>query len=1096
MSGNTVLLVEDNPTTRKLVRFSLERAGYVVVEAADAKSALELLDARSPSLILLDLVLPDADGLDVASEMRARTKHRDVSILAFSGFISRQQESRMSAIGFDDIVTKPIEPSRLVQIVSAHLPLARAPGERFGAGRKLIIADDDPFQLKLTRFRLARLGFDVHTAQDGKRALELARTSRPDAIISDVMMPELDGFGLVLALRDDPALADVPIVLVTSSYVEPADRTLAQRAGANDLVVRSPDLEDLIRAIRDALETESSASVPPVPRDEVFEADRAQRTVRQLEREVLMNAGLARRCASLSAELAILAGISDAMLAHRDLDSAIDEAISACFDAGGISVGALYLLDEDNVLKARTLGGETGWKSDDVASFFGRVELLRDVMTTGRTRTFSASDGDEATNELLARCGGSVVLAIPLVYAGQTHGAMVMVARGRELDHNDWRAFSQGVGNQITQALALAAAFRDRERAERRAYEQATLLQHVLDSIAEGVVVTNAEGRVMVWNAAAERIVPLTPEGEGNERWAERYEAFLHTDGGRVGMNKVQLERALQGEKTAPVEIFVAGSTARDGSWVTSHSRPLSAGDGTVRGSVTVMKDVTESRRASLEVLASRARWQALVEHAPDFVLNIDHKGIVRFINRVVPGLSRSDIVGHSWLTLVPSERWADLTAAFEHVLETGDPATFETVSTGPDGGVAWYASHLGPIRQGTEIVGAVLIARDITQKKQTEAQLIVSDRLASVGTLAAGVAHEINNPLASVIANIEVAIAEVDSLTTRGINSNEAGHALRDARDSASRVRRIVRDLNIFSRSDDDGERGPVSAENVLESTLRIAWNDIRHRARLVRVYAPVPNVLANESRLGQVFLNLLVNAAHAIPDGAVDTNEIRVSIDLDGTKRVVVTITDTGCGIPEAIQKRMFTPFLTTKPAGIGTGLGLSICHRIVTASGGELTFDSSEGVGTTFKVFLPIATSPIAVLEAKETFVTATRRAKVLVIDDEEIVARAVRRTLQEEHDITLSLGARPALAMLDAGERFDLILCDLMMPDMTGMDFYEALEARHLDHAKRIVFLTGGAFTPRAREFLDRVACPRIEKPFDRQGLRSRVNELIT
>ena len=1094
MSANTVLLVEDNPTTRKLVRFALERAGYDIVEAHDGKSALDALDQFAPALVLLDLGLPDADGCEVAKDMRARTSHRALSILAFSGYVTRQQEARMSAIGFDDIVTKPIEPSRLVQIVAAHLPLEQDARDRFGVGKRLLVADDDPFQLKLTRYRLARLGFDVETAADGKVALERARATRPHAIISDVMMPVLDGFGLVLAIRDDPELSNLPIVLVTSSYVESADRDLARRAGANDLVVRSPGLEDLIAAVRTSLDGERTVIGPSESASPSFETDRAQRIVRQLEREVLMNAGLARRCASLSAELSILAGISDAMLAHRDLDTAIDEAIAACFDAGGISIGALYLLEDDGSLRARTLG-DTPWRADDVASFFGRADLLRDVMAKGATRIVAAGDTGHDAKALLEACGGTVVFMIPLAHADQKYGAIVMVARGRELDRDDWRAFSQGVGNQITQALALAAAFRDRERAERRAFEQATLLQHVLDSIAEGVVVTDKNGHVMVWNAAAERIVPLTRTEGGNQRWADRYETYLRTDSGRVGMNAVQLERALNGEKTAPEEIFVPGTSPRDGTWVSSHSRPLTAGDGAIRGSVTVMKDVTETRRASLEVLASRARWQALVEHAPDFVLNIDRTGVIRFINRVVPGVSRTDLVGHPWLQLVPRDRWDELGLVFERVVETGEPATFETVSTGPVGGVAWYSSHLGPIREGSQIVGAVLIARDITHKRQTEAQLIVSDRMASVGTLAAGVAHEINNPLASVIANIDLVVAEVEALTARGIGSNEAAQALRDARESSERMRRIVRDLNIFSRSDEEGDRCPVSVELVLESTLRIAWNDIRHRARLVRAYKPVPHVLANESRLGQVFLNLLVNATHAIADGKADENEIRVSIELEDDARVCVTIMDTGCGIPEAIQKRMFTPFLTTKPPGLGTGLGLSICHQLVTAFGGELTFESVEGVGTTFKIHLPVSTQVAVVVEAPLTTTPASRRARVLVIDDEEIVARAVRRTLQDEHDITIALGGRAALTLIEEGQRFDLILCDLMMPDMTGMDLFGMLEKKFPELTSSVVFLTGGAFTPRAREFLDRVGCPRIEKPFDRQSLRTRVNELI-
>ncbi len=237
-----------------------------------------------------------------------------------------------------------------------------------------------------------------------------------------------------------------------------------------------------------------------------------------------------------------------------------------------------------------------------------------------------------------------------------------------------------------------------------------------------------------------------------------------------------------------------------------------------------------------------------------------------------------------------------------------------------------------------------------------SEAQLLMADRLVSVGALAAGVAHEINNPLATVIANLDMAQDEVKALPAEHV-SIDLRDELADASEAADRVRQIVRDLRMFSRAEED-RRGPVDLRTVLESSLRLTWNEIRHRARLVKLFDHVPPVEANEARLCQVFLNLVLNAAQAIPEGRAAENQIRVILRSEGTHSVAVEVTDTGCGMSAEAQRHVFTPFFTTKTRTVGTGLGLTTSQRIVTALGGELRFASTEGVGSTFTVILPLA------------------------------------------------------------------------------------------------------------------------------------------
>ena len=247
--------------------------------------------------------------------------------------------------------------------------------------------------------------------------------------------------------------------------------------------------------------------------------------------------------------------------------------------------------------------------------------------------------------------------------------------------------------------------------------------------------------------------------------------------------------------------------------------------------------------------------------------------------------------------------------------------------------------------------------ARDLTARKQLEAQLVMADRLASIGRLAATVGHEINNPLAFVMANLELSLERIGEGPIPAERAREIAEMLREAREGADRVRHIVRDLKVFSRGDSE-ERTAVDPRRVLDSCANMAKGEIRQRAALVKRYGETPRVAANESRLGQVVLNLIVNAAHAIPEAPGRDHEIVLATHTDERGYVVIEVSDTGSGIPEDVRRHIFEPFFSTKTGGLGTGLGLSICQSIVAALGGEITVESEVGKGTTFRVVLPPA------------------------------------------------------------------------------------------------------------------------------------------
>ena len=309
--GARILLVEDNPQTRKLFWVTLESHGCEVLEAPDGHTALQLAGSseRCPDLIIQDLLLPDMDGIELAARVRAQPGCEEVPVIAVSGFAQRMFGDGGDRAGFADRLLKPVEPSQLLGAVRPFVALSPRPAATAApAARRVLIADDDPVQRKLTRLRLGDAGFDVIEAADGEAAVELARSWRPDAVITDVLMPRLDGFDVCRRLRADPELKDVRIVLASSAFVDDEDRELAHRAGADDYVVREPDLTAIVDALQEAL----AAGAPTAPeRLAGYEELHSERLAQMAATKGVESAELAVQADMQRAQLTVFAGISE-----------------------------------------------------------------------------------------------------------------------------------------------------------------------------------------------------------------------------------------------------------------------------------------------------------------------------------------------------------------------------------------------------------------------------------------------------------------------------------------------------------------------------------------------------------------------------------------------------------------------------------------------------------------------------------------------------------------------------------------------------------------------------------------------------------------
>jgi two-component system, cell cycle sensor histidine kinase and response regulator CckA len=375
---------------------------------------------------------------------------------------------------------------------------------------------------------------------------------------------------------------------------------------------------------------------------------------------------------------------------------------------------------------------------------------------------------------------------------------------------------------------------------------------------------------------------------------------------------------------------------------------------------------------------------------------------------------------------------------------------------------------------------------RDTTRDDEREADITTRlhevDRLLSCGFLAGGIAHEINNALTSMRLSLGRLVSFEASRRPQTEERKHRIELLQDIREGVARIERIARELKAFAHDDDDQPVRAIDVVAELGKATALVAHEIHHRAQLVASYEPVPPVRASGAALRKVFVNLLLNSIQSIPEGAAHTHEIRVATRTDANGRIVIEVADTGSGIPRAVANRIFEPFFTTSPSHT-LGLGLTIARDVIAALDGEIMIDSIEGTGTIVRIVLPPTTDAVAheVAEPLSAPTTTTVRRRILIIDDDRPVAAAIAFELAA-HDVVVAESGREALELLRREASYDLILCDLMMPDVTGMDVYKALSTIAPEMLDKVVLMTGGAFTAQARQFIADVNAPLLEKPF--------------
>ncbi len=428
--------------------------------------------------------------------------------------------------------------------------------------------------------------------------------------------------------------------------------------------------------------------------------------------------------------------------------------------------------------------------------------------------------------------------------------------------------------------------------------------------------------------------------------------------------------------------------------------------------------------------------------------------------------------------------------AAFEqarHAVNLGVLPYFELeVSMPVDGSHRWFGVRMSRISSGST-PRTIITHRDITDQRTAQRQIALADRLASVGTLAAGVAHEINNPLTYVLANTETLVAE-----QRFPEDPEATQMLRDSLQGLRRVQSIVKVLHAFARREDD-EATPSDVNAAIRGALVLSRRQLQGVCDITTDLVVASPVACGPGPMIQVLLNLLVNAAQCFDRRRETEPEIHIRGRQIG-EEVHVSVIDNGPGIAPHVLPHIFDAFFTTKRSGKGSGLGLAICQDLIEAHGGRIEVESTVGKGTTFTIIVPTATY----LPDGDTMVPSLgldRGSKVLVVDDEPLVAKALARLLAARYTVVTAHSVAEAISVLNADAGFHAILCDLMLGDGLGAQVYDHVVANQPDLVRKIMVMTGGAVGHDAVEFLSRSSVLTIDKPIDASKLMRTIKSVI-
>jgi two-component system cell cycle sensor histidine kinase/response regulator CckA len=1134
LENTKIMVVEDNPITRKMVKLALRTEGYQVLEAEDGRTALEIIDREKPDLILQDLRLPDMTGFDLAREYRSRAGFKEIPIIAVTGLLFHKDKASAESLrDFTSVLTKPIEPSKLILLIKGYLAERKVDADLPGKGLTVLVVDDDQSQGKLLKLTLEGLGFNVRVASDGAEALKAAKADPPDIVVSDVLMPRMDGFQLCLALRDENTLPLILIFLITSIFVEQEDLRIAEAVGATALLVRNENPGQVAKAILERLKSDEGQASDAVS---VQGGLKEFLWSRQMDRLGGIYLSQSRRLALLEVSLGILTNLASTLNGSTSETDLLQELLPRGLDAAGLSYGAVFLLSPGGKL---SIGVKIGMP-DLTETSQQRYPEIFDLFlrTTGKGDTLqlpAPGANQDSCISILKEWSMKSLLVSPIRLGKQNLGFLLLGSETKAMTQ-DWMGFGDALGCQIAQFVLLMRTMGSLSKAEGKYGE---LVEHAN----VGILQLNPSGTILDANSRFEEMTGYRREelkdkplnafvnAKDQERVSSLFRKLLNIgsyQSGEVGLIRESGDILYTEISASTVE--TGGSTVfaivKD---ITRRkiSEQLMAAQYAVTRGLGQAADIEAAGQAILDVILVHLKFKATVLWLKD-----KKDGMLRYFAGKCesPFLPESDF-GPALPGSLPKSRQGFP----RRNLAKGESEWISELSAAKDGmqnsdlAKAGYRTVVGiPIMHGGRTLGVLdcydtrILARDddvlgalesiggqlsqFMERKRAEEdldqsmeQLRQAQKMEALGHLAGGVAHDFNNLLGVILGYSELLIAKLPEEDMRRSHVEQILKA-------GDRAQALTRQLLTFSRKQ-VVHPAMINFNAVIMDMKELLGRLVNEDVECIYDLEPAPLwIFADPGQGEQIIMNLAVNARDAMPDGgklmiatrnvSIGKGHMPAGEDLEPGNYFQVKVTDQGSGMSEEVKARLFEPFFTSKGIGQGTGLGLSSVYGIVAQYRGRILVESELGKGSTFTLYFPGFENPAEAPEAapyEDLHLTGTET--LLIVEDQEEIRGVLREMLQGQGYRVMEAqnGSEALIFFSGYAGQIDLVITDMVMPSLNGTGLARAL--REIKPDVKIMFMSG--YPDRETEAIDPGCAGTVylQKPFRSDLLFKRIRAVL-
>jgi two-component system, cell cycle sensor histidine kinase and response regulator CckA len=956
----------------------------------------------------------------------------------------------------------------------------------------ILIVDDLSANRKFLVMLLRRQGHRLLEAADGSEGLAAVRAEHPDLVITDVLMPVMDGYEFVKQLRLDPTISATPVVLYTAHYGEREARAQALNLGVSDVLPKPAKVDELLKIVGRVLVGGSDTGMPPdtAPPTTAFDREHLR----------LLTATPSEKAGDLktaNARLRALINIGLELASSRDSERLLQNVCTAAHDLFGATYITLGIVDlNDRTVQRFVTCGVDGanWikVGDAVPGILGTVVAER------RTVRGDNPGGDPAGLQLpLLHPEVQAFLAAPIVSPAHVYGWICLVGNeGRPFTEDD-EHLVMALSGQVGRIYELEHEILERQQAESALRYERDRAQRYLEMAEVILLKLDLDGRITLVNRYACAVLGWTADELLGRDWAETcLPARIRDEFRKKFHNLVAGDLSI-----VENAILTRSGEERLVEW---RHRPLRDDEGRVIGTFSSGVDITERNRATEALRTAEERMRFALQNANVGIWDMDSTtGVIRWseILESQYGLQPGTFGGtfEAFIECIHPDDRESMIEAARKAMKSGADFWIQNRSIWPDGTVRWLSNagrfHLG---EHGEPVRGVGISLDVTERRTLEEQYQQAQKMEAIGRLAGGVAHDFNNLLTAILGYCELLLADLDRDDPRQADIAEIQKA-------GASAAGLTRQLLAFSRKEII-EPTLLDLNMVVADMRAMLERLIGEDVKVVLGRRPEPaRVRADRGQAEQIVMNLAVNARDAMPRGGTLTIETaNVELDEHYAKThlsvkpgpyVVLTMTDTGTGMTPQVQARLFEPFFTTKEVGKGTGLGLATVHGIVTRSGGSVNAYSEVGRGTAFKVYFPRADAAEMVVEAPPPVARPRAGAQtVLVVEDAEGLRELARRLLQRQgYTVLVAANADEALRLFERHASIDVVLTDVVMPGASGPELTMRLVERR--PALKVIYMSGYTEEAIAQHGVLNPGIAFLQKPFTSATLGRKIREVL-